>query len=56
MVICAWCESPIRPAGPTKPAATHTHAAASHGICPSCLTARLATITRPVAARPLALR
>jgi hypothetical protein len=42
--VCAWCPPPTAP--PRGP----SHAAASHGICPSCLAQQLAALEarRPV--------
>jgi hypothetical protein len=57
MTVCAWCDSKIVvPAGlaPRRPAA-HL-APVSHGICPSCVAARIAALPRPALSPALALR
>jgi hypothetical protein len=41
MTICAWCDDTIE-AGPAAAAAP-----VSHGICPSCLDAKLAAVAAP---------
>jgi hypothetical protein len=46
-VICAWCQRQIARLAPGSGDRARSHAPVSHGMCPSCLQARIAQVAVP---------